>query len=270
MAASSHYSAHSFIHTTHSSLQGIKMKNLLVCTSALIASIASGAAMSAAYKVVDVVDGGSVSGKITFVGDDPAAKIYSISKDNDVCGEGKREVDYVRVNDGALQNAIVYLDKVKSGKEFNEEEQNAALDQKGCEFHPFLQVMHNGHELEALNSDSVSHNIHTYEIIGKAKKTVMNISQPKQDSVITKEVSLKRGTHMKVECDQHDFMHGFVFVAKSHYYAVVAEDGSYTISDVPAGKYTVKAWHGTLGEQKSKVEVAAGGEVTADFEYEAK
>jgi len=246
------------------------MKNFLVYTSVVFSTMLSGHTMAAAYEVVEVAEGGSVSGKLTFVGDDPAPKIFTITKDKDVCGEGKREVDYVRVVDGALADTVVYLDKVKSGKAFVEGEQNAALDQKGCEFHPFLQIMHNGHELEALNSDPVSHNIHTYEIIGKAKKTVMNISQPKQDSVITKEVKLKRGTHMKVECDQHDFMHGFVFVAKNPYYAVVADDGSYSISDIPAGKYTIKAWHGTLGEQKSKVEVSSGGDVTADFEFKSK
>ena len=246
------------------------MKNLLVFTSFVFSTVLSGHAMAAAYEVVEVAEGGSISGKLTFVGDDPAPKTFTIAKDKDVCGEGKREVDYIRVNDGALANTVVYLDKVKSGKAFVEEEQSAALDQKGCEFHPFLQIMHNGQELEALNSDPVSHNIHTYEIIGRAKKTVMNISQPKQDSVITKKVSLKRGTHMKVECDQHDFMHAFVFVAKNPYYAVVAEDGSYSIGDIPAGKYTVKAWHGTLGEQKSKIDVAAGGDVAVDFEFKSK
>ncbi len=246
------------------------MKKQFICTSLLISCMASGAVMSAAYKVVDVADGGTIAGKVTFTGDDPDPKIFSINKDNDVCGDGKREVDYIRVNDGALANTVVYLDKMKSGKAFDEDEQNASLNQKGCEFHPFLQIMHNGHELAALNSDPVSHNIHTYEIIGKAKKTVMNISQPKQNSVITKQVKLKRGTHMKVECDQHDFMHGFVFVAKSPYYAVVAEDGTYSISDIPAGKYTLKAWHGTLGEKKSKVEIDAGADVSVDFEFKAK
>lgn len=246
------------------------MKTQLTATSLLLSAAVSFSAVAASYEVVDIADGGTLTGKVTFSGDDPAPKVFSITKDTEVCGSGNREIDYVRVSKGALNDAIVYLDKVKTGKEFPAEEAGAALDQKGCAFNPFLQVMHNGSDLEAKNSDPVSHNIHTYEIIGKAKKTVLNVSQPKQDSVITKKISLKRGTHMKVECDQHDFMHGFVFVAKNPYYAVVAEDGSYSISDIPPGKYVVKAWHGTLGEMKTKVEIGAGGAETADFEYAAK
>ena len=141
---------------------------------------------------------------------------------------------------------------------------DAVLDQKGCEFKPFLQVMKNNTKISAVNADPVLHNIHTYEIIGRTKKTVFNVSQPKPNTV-KKTVKLKRGAAMKVECDAHDFMHGFVFVAKNPYFAKVAEDGSYKIDNVPPGKYTIKVWHGTLKGDKTKVEVAAGGTASADF-----
>lgn len=237
----------------------------------LIASVMSLTARAAAYEEVEVKNGGSISGTIAFSGDDPAPKIHKITKDNDVCGTGNREIDYVKVNNGALTEAVVYLDKVKSGKPFPDAEAaKGDLDQKGCEFHPFLQVMHNDNEITALNSDPVAHNIHTYELIGRSKKTVFNVSQPDKGNLLKKKVKLKRGTAMKVECDQHDFMHGFVFVAKNPYYALVDEDGTFTIEDVPPGAYTVKAWHGTLGEKKGKITVEEGKAATVDFEFKAK
>lgn len=122
----------------------------------------------------------------------------------------------------------------------------------------------------AKNSDPVLHNIHTYEIIGRAKKTVLNVSQPEQGAITNKKIKLKRGAAMKLECDAHDFMHGFIFVAKNPYYAVVNKDGAFTIKDVPPGKYKIKAWHGTLGIKKDKVEVPANGKVTVNFEYKGK
>jgi len=247
----------------------MKKSTLISAIGLTLAMSITSAQAAAPYNAIEVADGGTVSGKITFSGDDPAPKIFAITKDNDVCGTGNREVDFVRVNDGALTDVVVYLDKVKQGKAFDPAAETGAVNQKGCAFDPFIQVMHNGNEFTATNSDTVSHNIHTYEILGRAKKTVFNISQPDQGD-IKKTVKLKRGTAMKVECDQHDFMHGFVFVAKNPYYALVAEDGSYSIEGVPAGKYTVKAWHGTLKEQKSSIEVAAGGATSADFAFKAK
>ncbi len=223
---------------------------------------------AAPYKEVTVVGGGSVSGKVTFSGTDPVPRIYKITKDNDTCGSGNRKIDYVVVNNGALTNVVVYLDKVKEGKPFPAE-LSATIDQKGCEFRPFLQVMRNGDELAAINDDPVLHNIHTYEILGRAKKTVFNISQAKRGT-IRKKIRLKRGAAMKVECDAHDFMHSFVFVAKNPYFAVVGEDGSFTIDDIPPGKYTIKAWHGTLREQKARVEITGGAVATVNFEFKGR
>lgn len=243
------------------------MKKALASLAFISATTLSMSAI-AAYKVVEVSDGGSISGKINFTGKDAAPQIYKVAKDTDTCGTENRIIDYVDVKDGALRNVVVYLDKVKSGKKFEVIEAN--IDQKGCEFLPFMSVMTNDALFAATNSDPVLHNIHTYELMGRAKKTVMNVSQPKQNSTTKKKVKLKRGAGMKIECDAHDFMHGFVFVAKNPYYAVVSEDGTYTISDIPAGKYKVVAWHGTLGEKKGKATIAAGADATVDFTFKGK
>ncbi len=73
-------------------------------------------AHAAAYQVTTVKDGSSISGKVTFSGKDPAPRIYNITKDNEVCGTGNREVDFVKVSKGGLSDVVVYLDKVKTGK----------------------------------------------------------------------------------------------------------------------------------------------------------
>ncbi|MDQ7071784.1 MAG: hypothetical protein Q9M48_13800 [Rhodobacterales bacterium] len=128
--------------------------------------------------------------------------------------------------------------------------------------------MANRGELTAINSDHTLHNIHTYEQIGKARRTVMNVSQPNAGDVVTKEVKLRRGNGMKVECDAHDFMHSFVYVAKNPYFSVVDETGAFSISDIPAGTYEVMMWHGALGEiEVGEITIEAGGEVTMPLSY---
>ncbi len=224
---------------------------------------------AAAYKEIIVNNGGGITGKITLTGKDYAPKKYRVSKDNAVCGDADREIDFVRVENGALQDVVVYLDKVKEGKAFSADVGDGSAIQDGCYFKPFLGVMRNNAKFVSINKDPVLHNIHTYELMGRVKKTVFNVSQPDQNT-ITKTVKLKKGAAMKVECDAHDFMHAYTFVAKNPYFAIVKADGSYTIDNVPAGEYKIKAWHGFLKDQKSKVKVTAGGTVTVDFAFKGK
>ena len=165
------------------------------------------ATQAGTYKETSVSNGGTISGTINFKGKDLPPKTYTISKDNDVCGTGERKIDFVRVKDGHLLDTIVYLEKVKEGKPFPADVGDvgdvgdAIIDQKGCEFKPFLQAMKNKDVLDAVNDDPILHNIHTYELIrGDAKgpkKTVMNISQPKPGSVKTT-IKLKKGPAMKI------------------------------------------------------------------------
>lgn len=241
----------------------------LAFTLAIIIGLPS-MANAAAYKVVDVANGGTITGKVKFSGKDPDPKIFTITKDNDICGTGDRKIDYVRVNNGALNDTVVYIKKIKSGKAFSTEWDNPEIDQNKCDFSPFLSVMKNKDKLLIRNSDPVLHNIHTYELIGKAKKTVFNISQPPELKTINKTIKLKRGTSMKLECDAHDFMHGYIFVAKTPYFSVVKDDGSFTIDNVPPGEYSIIVWHGFLGEQKGKVTVAAGSAANIDFTFKGK
>lgn len=246
------------------------MKNFLAKSACALALVSfAGTAHAASYKEVEVTDGGSIVGSVSAGGAEAESKSYTISKDPDICGEGTRTVDFVRVNDaGMLQDSVVFLEKVKEGKPFPEEIKTLTLTQEGCEFSPAMAVIANLGELTAINSDATLHNIHTYELIGKARRTLMNVSQPNAGDTVTKEIKLRKGNGMKVECDAHDFMHSFVYVAKNPYYSVVDENGHFEITDVPAGTYDIMVWHGLLGEiEGGEVTVDANGEVTFDLSY---
>ena len=62
-------------------------------------------------------------------------------------------------------------------------------------------------------------------------------------------------------------MFGFMMAPVHPYAVVVGDDGSFTLDNVPAGDYTVKAWHPRFGVKKAKVTVPAGGAAEANFTY---
>lgn len=228
----------------------------------------AGVSHAAKYKEIDVTNGGNIVGKVAAGAAKSEAKTFTISKDPEICGEGTREVPFVRVNGDAVLDTVVFLHKVKEGKPMPKELSKIEINQEKCQFHPYLSIMSNQGKLTAKNSDQTLHNIHTYELIGKARRTVFNVSQPKAGDVVTKKVKLRKGAGMKVECDAHDFMHGFVFVARNPYFAVVNDKGEFEIADVPPGNYKIRFWHGLLGEKKGgNVEVEASGTTKVDLSF---
>jgi hypothetical protein len=226
------------------------------------------------YKEIDVADGGSVSGKVTFEGalPDDAIEQILITKNPDVCGTGEREVVWVDVKDGALRGSFVFIDKVKEGKKWPAPEGGAHLiDQKGCRFIPWVQVVQRG-PITIRNSDKgVLHNINTREMIGVekgrvVKRTMFNFGQPDPGD-IQQEIKPRRSSFIGINCEAHNFMFGFMMAPTHPYAVVVGEDGSYSLDGVPPGKYTLKAWHPRFGIKKTKITIDAGGSVQADFAF---
>jgi hypothetical protein len=62
-------------------------------------------------------------------------------------------------------------------------------------------------------------------------------------------------------------MKGYVVVTNGELSAVSDDQGTFEIKDVPAGKYTVRLWHETLGEKKAEIEVAAGKAASVDLAF---
>ena len=62
-------------------------------------------------------------------------------------------------------------------------------------------------------------------------------------------------------------MDSWIIVVDHPYHAVADEDGTFAISNVPVGTYTVTCWQEMLGEQTVEIVVAADEPATLDFEY---
>lgn len=232
-----------------------------------------------AYTAKDVADGGKLSGKVTFKGDVPAPKMFPVEKNPEVCGTGTRELKEVTVGaGGGLAHAVVYFQKVEAGKKWpappkNEfgESKDYELNQKACLFTPWIMVVPNKSEVSIVNRDPILHNIHTYELIPSGERfvrvTMFNEAQPTQGYTFKKKIRMRRGDTVKVECDAHNFMHSYFKVLKNPYFAMSGADGSYSIDNIPPGKYKVSVWHSSLGKVTKDVEITAGGAAELSHEF---
>jgi len=256
------------------------LRSFLMASSMLLAAMTT-PAQAAKYAAGAVTDGGSVSGKVTLEGALPedAIERITISKNPDVCddeGTGYREVVWVDVKDGALRGAFVFIEKIAKGKEWAAPGGDGyVILQKGCRFRPWAQVVKPGPiVIRHSDPDSVLHNINTREMIGVEKKrivkrTMFNFGQPDPGDII-KKLKPRRSPYISLNCEAHNFMFGFMMAPKHPYAVVVNEDGTYSLDDVPAGEYSVAAWHPRFGIQKTKLTVSAKGTADANFTFSAK
>jgi len=215
-----------------------------------------------AYDEGPVTGGGSITGTVTFAGAVPTRKIIP-TKDVEVCG-GPREEALIHVGpDKAVESAVVYLVDVAKGKAWPAAGKTPELNNVKCAFSPEVQVIRAG-ALDVLNDDPVLHNTHGYYEQG----TAFNLALPNQGQRIPTE--LKRAGAVRVDCDAHGWMEGWVYVVDNPYYAVTGPDGKFTISDVPAGNYTLVTIQSFTGPMEKPVVVTAGKPTDLTIELKKK
>jgi len=209
---------------------------------------------------------GDVTGKVSFQGPAPQATRLRMDADKFCAMAHKEPVvsEEVVVNkNGTLKNVLVYVKDGIGGKKFEPPKTAVLFDQKGCVYRPHVLGIMAGQELQVKNSDNTLHNVHALPKVNPG----FNQGQPVPG--IMKKTFAKPEEPFKVKCEVHSWMGAYIGVFGHPYYAVTGDDGSFTLKNLPAGEYTIEAWHEKYGPQTMKVKVDATGKVTADFSFKA-
>jgi len=235
------------------------MKRSIIFVS-ILAMLFSYSAVSFAYETVEVKNGGSIEGVVEFTGASvPKDPMVTLSSEVKYCGKTLQAEKYL-IKDKMIENVVVYLVNIKSGKAFPSAP--LVLTNIKCAFAPHVAVGFKGGKIIQKNDDPIFHNIHTY----LNNKTMYNIGLPEKGSSVTK--PLLRDGLMEVTCDSHPWMHGFIQILDHPYGAVTNAKGEFSIKDIPAGTYTVEAWHEALGKVKmANVKVESGKASKIKLEY---
>ncbi len=175
---------------------------------------------------------------------------------------------YVVSPDGGLGDVIVYIKSGLEQKEWPAPTKSLLLDQKGCEYSPYVTAVQVGQTIDIRNSDPTLHNVHATPTVNKE----FNFAQPVQ-GMVTKKTFDKAEVPVRFKCDVHPWMFAYVGVFDHPFFAVTDEKGNFKISGVPDGKYTLMAYHRKTHNKEEGVAheiTVSGGEVKADFTVELK
>jgi len=209
---------------------------------------------------------GTVRGVITYKGKVP--KFREIKMDADpIClakhGDKVFPDTLVLGPDQTMGNVFVYVKGNLPDENHEIPTRPAILNQEGCMYTPHVIGLMVGQPLKILNPDRTLHNVHALPKVNKEFNLAMPTFRKETTKIFDKEEFM-----FPIKCDVHPWMSAWISVMPHPYFAVtLAEDGKYKISNVPAGKFEIVAWHEKLGTKSQKVVVDEYEGTTVDFTF---
>ncbi len=166
----------------------------------------------------------------------------------------KERLDYER-----LRDFVVYIDQAIPGAVFVPPKERAVIRQKEASFLPHVLPILVGTTVEWPNLDDIYHNVFCMAETKPFDLGLYSRDQP------PKHVVFDKPGQADVFCAIHTKMHCIVLVLTNPYFAVVDEQGRFSIRNVPAGTYQVRAWHERVPGQTKEITVPADGEVAVEY-----
>jgi plastocyanin len=133
-----------------------------------------------------------------------------------------------------------------------------AVSQEKAVFSPHILPVMAGTTVEWPNKDTIFHNVFSYS---ESKQFDLGLYKDPE----VKKITFDKPGRVDVFCSIHANMSCVVLVVSSPYFSVTDGRGNYALTNVPAGTYTLKAWHERLPAQSRQIVVPENGEVKADF-----
>ncbi len=213
----------------------------------------------------DSASASGVTGSVSFEGTPPERPVIDtegdpkcsiMHKDSPVLSE-----KIVVGADGGLANVFVIVENPPEG-DYAAPETPVILDQVGCMYTPHVSGIQVGQTLQIRNSDDTTHNVRAVA----RKNRPFNLGQPPGSN--PREKTFKKAEdRIRLKCDIHRWMTAYIFSVEHPFFAVTDESGAFTIAGLPAGEYTVKAWHEELGEKTGTLTVDESGNGEVDFSF---
>ncbi len=208
-----------------------------------------------------------LTGRFVLDGAAPAQKKINPDKDQAVCGKMPLYDESLVVDSsGGIANVVIYVStkKVKVHPDYAAEDSaRVKCDNKDCRFEPHITAMWLTQTLVFTNSDPVGHNSNLTPLLNPAFNQLI----PTGGEADYKFSKAER-VPVKVACNVHSWMSGYVVVRDNPYIAISAADGTFTLKNLPAGEMLeFQVWQEKSGyvetakwkKGRFEMKVAAGG-----------
>lgn len=111
-----------------------------------------------------------------------------------------------------------------------------AVDQVNKTFVPGLLPIVVGTSVRFPNHDQIHHHVYSFS-------PTKTFELPLYKGEDAPPVLFDKVGVVKIGCNIHDWMSGIILVLPSPHFAVTGADGRFALEDLPAGAYTLVAWH---------------------------
>lgn len=235
------------------------MRLAKACTAALVILCGPGT-------VAPAPGSGAISGSVTYTGTPGKAEPINMSKEPECIKMHAKALMSEKVVSGpgnSLRNVVVYI---FAGASDNSAVPTSAVsfNQEGCQYTTHVLAFRVGQEVKISNSDPFSHNIHPLARINREWNRIQLPGTPPFS------YSYENEEFIPVRCNIHSWMQAYFVVLKTGHFAVTGDDGRFTLPNLPAGKYTVTAWHETYGTESQEITIVGNQALTVNFIFRAK
>lgn len=156
------------------------------------------------------------------------------------------------------QRTVIYIEEVPEGSLPAPPSTPLKLSQRGARFSPAVMPLFKGTAVDFTNDDWVTHNVFSKS---KVKPFDLGLYGKEQSKVL----KFEEPGRVDIFCAIHPRMSAVLLVLQNPYFTKPAEDGSFTLTNVPAGEWKLRVYR--PGDERGPLPVKVTAKGTAEVKF---